>query len=287
VKEEFKRINFFKGFFTQSEDWQMAQEYHLEKRKFHNRFLHTPGIVFGCLDNLKVTGTKKGTSLYVAPGYAIDGEGRDLYLSKPEKVSIAPQSYRPPKTVYVIIRYHEEKIDLRPNAANPEYSDYAFFREWPLVEITTDEPDNHRVIELARIALSQDATRVRDPEDLDSPGPNEIDLRYIRRAGVETGPMTLSDLGEVVREAETTVVASKEPIPSKDDTNVLIEKIRGKDAHRFYLVSAYPFKEASIRWRIESRFNKDTVEYRLFFKNFSNKAVKVFYKVYRLNLPRR
>lgn len=35
MKEGFKRINFFKGFFTQAEDWQSAQEYHLEKRRIH------------------------------------------------------------------------------------------------------------------------------------------------------------------------------------------------------------------------------------------------------------
>jgi len=26
--EEFKRINFFKGFFTRAEDWQQAEQYH-------------------------------------------------------------------------------------------------------------------------------------------------------------------------------------------------------------------------------------------------------------------
>ena len=68
IKDGFKRINFFKGFFTQAEDWQSAQEYHIEKRKIHNRFLHIPGIVYGCLDNLNVTATEDGTALYIGPG---------------------------------------------------------------------------------------------------------------------------------------------------------------------------------------------------------------------------
>ena len=49
MQEGFQRINYFKGFFIQAEDLQKAQKYHMEKRKLHNRFLHTSGIVRGCL----------------------------------------------------------------------------------------------------------------------------------------------------------------------------------------------------------------------------------------------
>lgn len=282
MKEEFKRINFFKGFFTQAEDWQSAQEYHLEKRKIHNRFLHTPGIVYGCLDNLNVTATEDGTALYIAPGYAIDGEGRDLYLPRPDKLGINPQNYNPPATAYVVISYGQEEIDLRPNAANPEYSGHAFIKEWPKVEITTDEPDNHHVIELARIRLSEKATRVKKPEETDNPGPNEIDRRFITRAGATRTPVKLEDLGEIVKEGEIGVVPSTEAAPLEEDTNVLIEKIKGENAHRFYLVSAYPVEKGRLFWRIESIFTRDVVEYRLFFKNISEKAAKVLYRVYRL-----
>ena len=31
----FKRLNFFKGFFTTAEDWEQGQHYHVEKRKLH------------------------------------------------------------------------------------------------------------------------------------------------------------------------------------------------------------------------------------------------------------
>lgn len=282
MKDGFKRLNFFKGFFTQAEDWQAAQQYHIEKRKIHNRFLHIPGIVYGCLDNLNVTATEDGTALYIGPGYAIDGEGRDLYLPKPDKVSINPQDYIPPVTVYVVISDGQEKIDLRPNAANPEYSGHAFIKEWPKVEITTDLPDNYHVIELARIRLSKGATRVKNPEDTDNPGPNQVDLRYIKRAGATTRPVKLEDIGKIVKEGEISVVPSSEAIPLKEDTSVLIEKIRGENAHRFYLASVYPVEEGRVLWRIESIFGKDTVEYRLFFKNFHKKTASVKFRVYKL-----
>ena len=43
----YKRINFFKGFLTTEHDWNAAEAYHIEKRKLHNRLMHTPGVVFG------------------------------------------------------------------------------------------------------------------------------------------------------------------------------------------------------------------------------------------------
>ncbi len=282
-KDLFKRMNFFKGFFTQAGDWQQGQEYHARKQAFHNRFFHTPGIVFGCLDNLRVTSGKDGTTIHIAPGYAVDGEGRDLYLPVQERLKISPQEYRPPVTAFVVLQYHEEKIDLRPNEANPEYSDYAFVQEKPTVEITTREPDNHQVIELARIALSQNASSVGNPKSPGAPGPDEIDTTHAKRAGVALGPITLEDIGKLVKDGKINVVASKEPIPGEDDTNVLIEKIGAGDMHRFYHVSAYPTEEARIIWRIESNFKKDAVEYRLYFENFSKKDVNVFYRIYRLN----
>lgn len=282
MKEEFKRINFFKGFFTQAEDWQAAQKYHLEKRKVHNRFLHTPGVVHGCLDNLSISASEDGGSIFIAPGYAIDGAGFDLYVPRPDKLSINPQNYDPPATVYVVIRYGEEEVDPRPHPSNPEYSGHAFIKERPELEITKNKPDNHYAIELARIRLSENATRVKDAEDENKPGLNDIDMRFVKKAGATMRPVGLEDLGEIIRDEKIRVVPSTEIIPSEEDTNVLIEKIKTGGAHRFYLVSAYPEEEARVMWRIESSFTNDAVEYRLYFKNFSKSAANVYYQVYRL-----
>jgi len=283
MKEMFRRMNFFKGFFTQAGDWAQGQEYHIEKHKFHNRYFHTPGVVFGCLDDLRVTAGRDGTSLNINPGLAVDGYGRELYLPQQEKLTLILQNYRPPGEVYVIIRFHEEKIDLRPNESNPEYSDYAFVQEKPLVEVVTGEPDNAEVVELAHINLSGNVSRVRDARDPISPREDEIDMTRVRRAGVKIGRITLDDVGEVVKEGEISVVGGKGVEPREDDTNVLLEKVKGKERYRFFQVSAYSEEDARISSRIESSFKNSAVEYRLYFKNFSGKSVKVFYKVYRLN----
>lgn len=282
MENGFKRINFFKGFFTQAEDWQSAQDYHIGKRQIHRRYLHTPGVVANSLDDLKVTAAEGGVSLFIAPGYAVDGMGRDLYLPKPEKIKLSPQTYRDPITVYVVIRYEEEKVDLRPNEANPEFTDYAFIDESPVVEITTVTPNNVDAVELARIKLSKTAIKIRNAKDAHYPVDNEIDLNYRLTAGAVKGRSRLSDFGVVIKDGDIGVAASRKTAFSIEDTNVLIERVKSEDAHRYYLVSAYPEKPARIIWRIESNWANNAVEYRLFFKNLSTRAVKVSYRVFGL-----
>jgi hypothetical protein len=283
IDEGFKRMSFFTGFFTQAKDWQAEQEYHMEKRRLHNQYLHTPGVVYGCLENLNVSTNEEGTFLHISPGYAIDGEGRDLYLPKEERIPINPKKHTPPTIVYVVILHDTDKEeDWREDRANPEYSGYAFIKEYPKVDIATKEPDNHNFIELARIDLSKDAARVMNPKDPNSPGVNEINMKFVKAAGA-TSPIRLEDLVSVVEDGETRVAPSKDAIPSEDDTSIEIEKIGGKYSFGFYVVSAYPVEDARILWRVESKFGQGKAEYRLFFKNFSEKAVNVRYKIYKLN----
>jgi hypothetical protein len=276
-KSFLERINFFKGFFTTAEDWQKAQEYHIKKGKFHNRYLHIPGVVSEG-HNLKVTSANQGTAINIPPGYAIDGEGRDLYLPKLEQITFVPNKYHLPTTVYVIIKYNEDPFSRRTDPANPEYTGYAFIREGPLVEITTVQPDNHHTIELARIELSADATRLKDARDANNPIANEIDLRYVKKAGskAEHGKVTLADLGQKIHDSKTY-------IRGEDSNSITLETIGERDAHRFYLASVYPNKEAEIYWRIESSLSTaKNVQYKLIVENLSKKGVEVFYRVYRL-----
>ena len=51
----FKRINFFKGFLTTEKDWNDAERYHIDKRRLHNKMMHSPGIVYGYSMDLKVS----------------------------------------------------------------------------------------------------------------------------------------------------------------------------------------------------------------------------------------
>ena len=105
----FKRINFFKGFLTTEKDWNDAERYHIDKRRLHNRMMHSPGIVQGFAGDLRVTARARGDlSVEVQPGYAIDGLGNDLMIHDATIRNISLEEFKLPQTVYIVLRYYEE-----------------------------------------------------------------------------------------------------------------------------------------------------------------------------------
>ncbi|HET6614062.1 MAG TPA: hypothetical protein VFG83_18815 [Kofleriaceae bacterium] len=181
----FKRINFFKGFLTTEHDWNDAERYHIDKRKLHNRLGHAPGVVPGVGGELRVVARARGDlSVEIQAGYAIDGQGNDLVLWDAEIKNINPEEYRLPQTLYVVLRFFEELTDFIAYKENLEYKGHRRVLETARVEISQTEPDISREVELCRIHLEKGATRIRDARDAADPGANEIDLRYVPRAGV-------------------------------------------------------------------------------------------------------
>ena len=181
----FKRINFFKGFLTTEHDWNDAEAYHIEKRKLHERLAHSPGVVQQYLGELKVLARARGDlSFEVQPGYAVDGEGRDLVLWETQIKTLVPEEYKLPTTLYVVLRYMEELTDFIAYKENLEYKGHRRVMEGARVEVTLTEPDVKQEVELARILLEKGATRIRDARDATDPRPNEIDLRFVPHAGI-------------------------------------------------------------------------------------------------------
>ena len=87
----FKRINFFRGFMTTEQDWNDAEQYHIDKRKLHNRVLHAPGVIPHHAGGFRVAARGKGElSLEIAPLYGIDGQGNDILLPEPAIKAINP-----------------------------------------------------------------------------------------------------------------------------------------------------------------------------------------------------
>ncbi|MBW2123523.1 MAG: hypothetical protein JRH07_17015 [Deltaproteobacteria bacterium] len=221
---EFKRLNFFTGFFTTADDWTQGQNYHMEKRMLHNRGLHTPGIFRGERDDLRVEAAG-GFNIRVLPGAALDGAGREIYLGQPGTLTIHPDAYSLPQPVYVAIRYEESETDRVENVQAPQYSGYTRVAEIPRLEITTSQPDNRLRLELARIVLQPGAPGIANPVDPDNPGGNEIDRRYVVWAGsVGTAerPLPPAVMEEVVqlmgrKRRDFAALARAFPVPSAED----------------------------------------------------------------------
>lgn len=183
--QNFKRINFFEGFFTTDEDWNSAEAYHLEKRRLHNRVFHQPGIVPIVGGGLKVTSRGKGDlSFEVAPGYSVDGRGNEIVLRDPAVKVIEVEKLKLPQTVYVGIRYFEEPTDFIAYKENPRFKGHRRIEEKCRVETLARPPDNDEIIELARIRLEEGVREIRDALDPRLPGPGELDLRYAPIAGI-------------------------------------------------------------------------------------------------------
>ncbi|HNN91357.1 MAG TPA: hypothetical protein PKI03_03775 [Pseudomonadota bacterium] len=181
----FKRINFFKGFLTTEHDWNDAERYHIDKRRLHNRLMHAPGVVFGYTGDLKVVARARGDlSVEIQPGYAVDGQGRDLMLWDAEIKTLVLEEYKLPQTVYIVLRYYEQETDFIAYKENAAYKGHRRILEGCKVEISQTSPDIREEIELGRILLDRNATRIRDARDPNDPKANEIDLRYVPRAGV-------------------------------------------------------------------------------------------------------
>ncbi len=181
----FRRINFFKGFLTTEHDWNDAERYHLDKRKLHNRLLHAPGVVAGHAGELKLSARARGDlSMELQPGYAIDGSGNDLVVWETQIKTIVPEEYKLPQTLYVVLRFVEELTDFIAYKENLEYKGHRRVLEGCKVEISQTPPDIKQEVELGRILLEKNATRIRDARDPMDPRANEIDLRYVPRAGV-------------------------------------------------------------------------------------------------------
>lgn len=73
-----ERLQFFNNQRLFASDLQGLEAFNREMRWLHNKSLHQPGIGNG----LAVTGRKGEREVVVGPGYAIDGEGREIVLTQ-------------------------------------------------------------------------------------------------------------------------------------------------------------------------------------------------------------
>jgi len=101
-----KRPRFFDGKFLTAADLNAEQNYHITKRRLHNRSLHGFGVVTG----LKVSsGSGK---IVVQPGLALDCEGNEVVVEAPQSIDFA--GLVDVRTGYVGLKYLERCVDPIP-----------------------------------------------------------------------------------------------------------------------------------------------------------------------------
>jgi hypothetical protein len=122
-----KRVRFFDGQFLQDKDFIDEQKYHLDRERRHLRLLHVAGIADGLAVSASASEPNKVT---VAPGTAIDSDGRQLALAQTATVDLDAGTFNDEQGVELYISYQESAEDVQTTGS----SDFTRWLERPKLE---------------------------------------------------------------------------------------------------------------------------------------------------------
>lgn len=203
----------------------------LAQQQRHYRGLHRPGIVPDILGELAVA-PGGGLNIRIEAGLALDHDGNELYLPEPLLQPLVTSGTQ--TRFYIAVRYDDTVAQqLNGYLTDLTKPSPACYRTAKLV-VTDTEPDNKRVIELARLDLAADATAIKEPIDPHHPQVNELDRRHRKPAGaIGLAPIHLSpELQErfdgLMRSTRDhcAELAQRFPIPTLDDVRLLVMSLQ-------------------------------------------------------------
>jgi len=137
---DIERLNYYEGEYLGAADFEAEQEYHRDMRRRHNLGPHIFGIVSG-LDVAQVPNqltTPAGLSevnVYIQPGMAIDGFGREIVALAPTMLTqdifapyYSPNPNAPAQQMYLWISYNQMMLDPPSDACTAMNQPNAFGR---------------------------------------------------------------------------------------------------------------------------------------------------------------
>lgn len=122
-----KRLNYFKNQFLKVKDFQDEQQYHIDKLRFHNKYLHARGIASG----LDVTFTPGEKYVTISAGMSIDAAGHEIILAVDSQFDFSEFEVA---SYYLTISYDDVESD--PNTK------YSRTTEVPKFECNKEMPEN-------------------------------------------------------------------------------------------------------------------------------------------------
>jgi hypothetical protein len=136
------RMNYFDRQFLRAADFQVEQNYHLDRHRRHNRYLHTPGVATG----LGVMGKVGGTAVSVDAGTAIDAQGREIVLLEPKTIQLNDKG-----KLQVVIHLEETPSTA---STDPGVTGLTRMAEQPIIEIIAAQAvPNELALKLAAIQV--------------------------------------------------------------------------------------------------------------------------------------
>ena len=136
-KSDIKRLNYYNSQFLVETDFNDEQLYHKQMRRFHNRALHTWGVVEG----LQVVRVPNENKVTVSPGTAIDRLGQEIVLPK-KSDAIGLDTFDAGAQVYVTIKYADvqDQGDKDTSDRQARGERYKRWTERPEVSASVVEP---------------------------------------------------------------------------------------------------------------------------------------------------
>lgn len=166
------------GLMINAERWQRAHDYHQQRQSMVYQALNQPGIVTGL--GIRLASAPEGVPakyrdhrwLEIQPGLAIDLAGNLIVVPHPVvfRISAGETPAREPLDVYLTVSHVDPKSLARKD--QPEIIQETF-----RVDETTQAPNGFE-LEVCRIQIKPGEVDLRRPEDVLSPGLNQIDLRF-------------------------------------------------------------------------------------------------------------
>ncbi len=169
-----RRVKAYDGMAVTADTWDLAHDTHRRLLEIHTRFAHGPGIVYG----LEVfAGDPPGAQIYVQPGFAVDALGRTIVMPDQRGYDLRAVE----GLIYLVLTYEESAP--RPDGAYSEDAPRYVYSEYALQAVLV--PPQTPYIELARFRRQAGAA-MRNAQDAEQPGLNEIDLRSRTEVGAHT-----------------------------------------------------------------------------------------------------
>lgn len=143
-----KRLNYYDHEFLRATDFTAEQTYHMSMRRLHNQVLHTWGVAQG------LTLALAGTAVTVAPGVAIDSQGREMVVATPTNLDLSNMPLN--TTQYVTIAYGEQTSDHTTETGGDGDTRWT---EQPTISMATSLPaDTSLSLLLGQITRAQDGS---------------------------------------------------------------------------------------------------------------------------------
>ena len=106
------RPHYYSGMILTAQDLQAEQEYHIHKRRMHNRCLHGCRVACGLGVNLR------RKFVYIEPGMALDCLGNEIVVPEPVRIPLPDRKRR----FFLTLSYSE--IEAEPVPSPPAEGDF-------------------------------------------------------------------------------------------------------------------------------------------------------------------